>query len=176
MSQLHIYFPKRVFLTPNRVFWVTVRENWFTVWAVVLLKNKQNVTGPVGPVVPTWCLDRSWVRTKFGWAAWWPPNVITHPKYDIDIGKYCQIDIKLWLWRRIEITCFSTTTADAINTAKPCRATCYFIVYFVVKSTMLTSEKIMEYSSAMTYLHVQDAKTTPLKPSHRINLGLIIIF
>jgi len=30
------------------------------------------------------------------------------------------IDIKLWLWRRVEVSCFSTTSADAINTAKPC--------------------------------------------------------
>jgi len=28
------------------------------------------------------------------------------------------IDIKLCLWRRIEVSCFSTTTADAINTAR----------------------------------------------------------
>jgi len=34
------------------------------------------------------------------------------------------INIKLCLWRRVEVSCFSTTTADAINTAKPCRAAC----------------------------------------------------
>jgi len=27
-------------------------------------------------------------------------------------------------WRRVEVSCFSTTTADAINTAKPCRVAC----------------------------------------------------
>jgi len=30
------------------------------------------------------------------------------------------INIKLYLWRRVEFSCFSTTTVDAINTAKPC--------------------------------------------------------
>jgi len=34
------------------------------------------------------------------------------------------IDIKLCLWRMVEVSCFSTTTADAINTAKPCQAAC----------------------------------------------------
>jgi len=31
-------------------------------------------------------------------------------------------DIKLCLWRRVEVSCFITTTADAINTARPCIA------------------------------------------------------
>jgi len=31
---------------------------------------------------------------------------------------------KLWIWQRVEVQCFSTTTADAINMAKPCRAAC----------------------------------------------------
>jgi len=35
----------------------------------------------------------------------------------------------------VEVSCFSTTTADAINTAKPCRAACdYFLIrpqYFI---------------------------------------------
>jgi len=45
------------------------------------------------------------------------PNVITHAK--------CQIDCyKIVPWRMVELSCFSTTTADAINTAKPCRAAC----------------------------------------------------
>jgi len=30
----------------------------------------------------------------------------------------------MWLWWVVEVSCFSTTTADAINTAKPCRAAC----------------------------------------------------
>jgi len=34
------------------------------------------------------------------------------------------IEIKLCLWRSVEVLCFSTTEADAINTAKPCRAAC----------------------------------------------------
>jgi len=33
-------------------------------------------------------------------------------------------DIRLWLWRRVEVSCVSSTTADAINTAKPCLAAC----------------------------------------------------
>jgi len=33
------------------------------------------------------------------------------------------IDIKLSLWRRVEVSCFSTTT-DEINTTKPRRAAC----------------------------------------------------
>jgi len=33
-------------------------------------------------------------------------------------------EIKLWLWRRVEVSCFRTSTAHAINTAKPCRAAC----------------------------------------------------
>jgi len=61
-------------------------------------KKKQKVTVPVY-VASTWRLDRS------------SPNVKS-------------IDIKLCLWRRVEASCFSTTMADAINTAKPCRAAC----------------------------------------------------
>jgi len=34
------------------------------------------------------------------------------------------IDIKLCLWQSVEASCFSTTTADAINTARPCWAAC----------------------------------------------------
>jgi len=34
------------------------------------------------------------------------------------------IDIKLCLRRRVEVSCFSTTTSDAINTTKTCRAAC----------------------------------------------------
>jgi len=41
------------------------------------------------------------------------PNVITHAKFEIN---WYEIDIKH------EVSYFSTTTADAINTAKPCRA------------------------------------------------------
>jgi len=37
------------------------------------------------------------------------------------------IDIQLCLWRRVEVSRFSTTTADAINTAKPCRAACEWL-------------------------------------------------
>jgi len=33
----------------------------------------------------------------------------------------------LWLWRSVEVSCFSTT--NAINTAKPCRAACDRIDY-----------------------------------------------
>jgi len=54
------------------------------------------------------------IRTKFGRADNLS-NLITHAK--------CQIN-----WYKIvplaEVSCFSTTTADAINTAKPCRAAC----------------------------------------------------
>jgi len=35
------------------------------------------------------------------------------------LGFEKSIDIKLCLWRRVEVSCFSTTTADAINAAKP---------------------------------------------------------
>jgi len=55
-------------------------------------------------------------RTKFGRAGNLP-TVITNA-----ILK--SIDTKLCLWRRVEVSCFSTTTADAINTAKPCRDAC----------------------------------------------------
>jgi len=43
------------------------------------------------------------------------PNLITHAKFEINWYK---------IMRRFEVLCFSTTTADAINTAKPCRAAC----------------------------------------------------
>jgi len=45
------------------------------------------------------------------------PNVITHAKFEINW-------FKIVPWRRVEVSCFSTTMADAINTAKPCRAAC----------------------------------------------------
>jgi len=45
------------------------------------------------------------------------PNVIPHAKFN-------SVDIKLWIWRRFEVLCFRTTTADVLNTAKPCRAAC----------------------------------------------------
>jgi len=41
------------------------------------------------------------------------PDIITHAKFEINWYKMC-------LWRSVEVSCFSTTTADAINTAKPC--------------------------------------------------------
>jgi len=48
------------------------------------------------------------IQTKFGRSGNLP-NVITH-------------EIKLCHWRRVEVSsCFSTTTADAINTANSCR-------------------------------------------------------
>jgi len=35
-------------------------------------------------------------------------------------------------WRRDEVSCFSTTTVDAINTTKPCRPGClwYILLYY----------------------------------------------
>jgi len=49
-------------------------------------------------------------RTKFGsGGASYPPKVITHVKFPI------KIDIKLCLWRRVDVSCFSTTAVDAIN-------------------------------------------------------------
>jgi len=44
-------------------------------------------------------------------------NVITHAKFQIDWNKIVTL-AKGWS------ACFSTTEADAINTAKPCRAAC----------------------------------------------------
>jgi len=61
-----------------------------------------------------WRLVTHRIRTKFGRAGNLP-NVTPNLK---------SIDTKLCLWRRVEVSCFSTTTADAINTAKPCRAAC----------------------------------------------------
>jgi len=44
------------------------------------------------------------------------PNVITRAKFEINWYKIVQ--------GRIEVSCFSTTTADDINTAKPCLTAC----------------------------------------------------
>jgi len=60
------------------------------------------------------------IRTKFDRAGNLP-NVITHAK--------CKsIKINFWVWRRVEVSCFCITTADAINTAKPCRPGCLWSV------------------------------------------------
>jgi len=60
---------------------------------------------------PRGCSSASRTQTKFGMAGNLP-NVITHAKFEINW-------YKLYLWRKVEVSCFSTTTADAINTAKP---------------------------------------------------------
>jgi len=54
-----------------------------------------------------------WTRTKFGRAGNLS-NVITHAKFQIDWNKIVPLT-------KVEVSCFSTTEADAINTAKPCR-------------------------------------------------------
>jgi len=62
-------------------------------------------------------------RTKFGRAGNLL-NVITH-------GNFKSIEIQLCLWRRVEVSCFSTTEADAINTAKPLDSIAeYRLLYF----------------------------------------------
>jgi len=55
-------------------------------------------------------------RTKFDRASNLR-NVITHAKFQIDWNKIVPL-AKGWSFM------FSTTEADAINTAKPCRAAC----------------------------------------------------
>jgi len=63
------------------------------------------------PLRGVWIAHR--IRTNFGRAGDLP-NVIT-PTPNLK-----SIDVKVRLWRRVEVSCFSTTKADAINTAKPC--------------------------------------------------------
>jgi len=85
------------------------------VWAVALNNKKQNVTGPVYVAHVAF---RALIESE--------PNLVglvnsptLSPSPNVK-----SIDIKVWLWRRVEVSCFSTTTADAIKTDKPCRAAC----------------------------------------------------
>jgi len=55
------------------------------------------------------------------------------------------IGIKLCLWRMVEVSCFSTTTADAINTAKPCRAACDTRIKLTFKTTLCTNSKTKQH-------------------------------
>jgi len=55
------------------------------------------------------------ILTKFGRAGDLP-NVITHAKFEINSYK------NVTLAKFVEVSCFSTTPAGAINTTKPCRA------------------------------------------------------
>jgi len=66
-------------------------------------------------------------------------------------------DIKLCLWRRAEVLCFSTTMADAINTAKPCRAACYMWLDYYHKSCL--RRLLCAYPRLSIHTH-SDMKTT----------------
>jgi len=65
---------------------------------------------------PSGVLTANWIQTKFGRAGNLP-NVITHAKFQSDWNKIVTL-AKGWSFM------FSTTEADAINTAKPYRAAC----------------------------------------------------
>jgi len=88
LSELHISHPQKSLpYTRPRLLSYCAPKIDSRVWAVALLKNKKTkkVTVPVY-VDPTWRLDRSSDRTKFGRAGNLP-NVITHAKFHIDWNK-----------------------------------------------------------------------------------------
>jgi len=67
-------------------------------------------------LTPRGVLTAHQTQTKFGRAGNLS-NFITQAKFQIDWNKIVPL-AKCW------ISCFSSTEADAINTAKPCRAAC----------------------------------------------------
>jgi len=64
------FITKMVFLTPVRVFWAIVRENWFTGMGCSSVEEYKKVTLPVY-VAPTWRLDRSSDPNQLC-QGWWP--------------------------------------------------------------------------------------------------------
>jgi len=105
--------PKRFFITPVGVFWAIVRENQFTGMSCSSVKEKKQKKLKSKKSRRTRiCCPLIGSEPNFGRAGDLP-NVITHAK--------CQINwYKLSLRLRVEVSWFSTTTADAITTAKPC--------------------------------------------------------
>jgi len=69
ISQLNIYHPKRVFLTPDRVFWTIMR------------KNRSHQDPYMLP--PRGVSTAHRIRTKFGRAGYLP-NVTTHARFEIN--------------------------------------------------------------------------------------------
>jgi len=91
------------------------------VWAVALLKNIKNLKKNKKSQDPYLLLPRG-ISTVIG-----PEPTLSGLVTSLTLSptpNLKSIDIKLWLWQRVKVLCFCTTTADAINTAKPCRATC----------------------------------------------------
>jgi len=98
------------FTAPECVFLSILRENWFMgMGCIALMKNKKKSQYPY-MLPPRGVSTAHQTQTNFVRVGDLP-NVITHAKFEIS-------------WRRVEVSCFSTTTADAINSAKPCRAAC----------------------------------------------------
>jgi len=81
--------PKRVFLTPDRVFWAIVRWNWFTGMGCSFVeesKNKKNKSHSTRICWPRGVSTTHRTQTKFGRAGKLP-NFITHAKFQIDWNK-----------------------------------------------------------------------------------------
>jgi len=90
------------------------------VWAVALLKNKKQ-KAKKSQKTRVCCLHVA-SRPLIG-----PKPTLSGLVTSLSLSptpNLKSIDIKLWLWRRFEVLCVSTTTANSINTTKPCRAAC----------------------------------------------------
>jgi len=74
------------------------------------------------------------------------------------------IDMKLWLWRRVEVSCFSTTTADAINTAKPCRAACDLQPSTYVRCSVHCINRSTSYTTFPYFLRRQSCSVPCKRP------------
>jgi len=117
--------PKRVFLTPDRVFWAIVRENWITGMgcsSVEEYKNKKKLKQRSHSI--RICCPHVSYRPLIGPKPTLSGLVTSTSLTQSLTPNVKSIDIKLCLWWNVEVSSFSTTTADAINTAKPCRAAC----------------------------------------------------
>jgi len=113
----HLFFSRWSFYTRSRLLSYCARK---LVLALALLKNKKKSHGTLicCPHVAARPLFRP-KQTLSGLVT----SLILSPTLNL-----YSLDIKLCLWRRVEVSCFITTTADAINKAKPCRAVCDYHV------------------------------------------------
>jgi len=67
----------------------------------------------------------------------------------------------------VEVSCFSTTTADTINTAKPCRAACdcacvcYFYLMFCSRRAVVTFTSTCTWDQPNSALNERDFREQP---------------
>jgi len=84
------------------------------------------------------------------------------------------IEIKLCLWRKVEVSCFSTTTADAINTAKSPSGLPPVIIKIRTKCrrklpTTKVAQHIRIYTSIHEYTRVQYSVYAPVRTSEQVH-------